>query len=368
MSNLQTMLRSILFRTKQIAWLSWLSLLTVNSGCRTPPTSSLSSEYSSAKSRYLESHVSTQNRFIGTVFNLLQINDCILNLNRSEESLEPPLEWEVFEEMANQCFAQDPLCLTSAASPQNIVIMREAWFTRTDGINRELNEQKLPSPSQVTLARAVRYGLTNLLERLYCTDPSRFAKETVSMPITAWAYRFRYVKCLRSLHPGASIFVSDVMASVMWLKKHGLLDSQTTDGAGNTILHNAVLTGNYRLVQMACRSLSCSSIDLTNKKGYTALMISCDPSNLETSPFIVSSLLNCGANPNFQNPITGETALHIACGKRNPLVADLVLNDDFPDVVRLLMNHGADPMLQDKNGWTCFDHAERNGVLGSLLQ
>lgn len=85
-------------------------------------------------------------------------------------------------------------------------------------------------------------------------------------------------------------------------------------------------------------------INVSNSQGYTYLMIAV----MQHKPDIVKLLLEAGADPNL--------------GRRDgvrPLAAVfLKKTDSREEIVRLLTGHGADPSLADKPGQTAFDFAE----------
>jgi len=71
-----------------------------------------------------------------------------------------------------------------------------------------------------------------------------------------------------------------------------------------------------------------------------------------------------GTNPNLQNPLTGQTALHLLCQHAEPLLKRPNYNWEQPNdqlgtdpnqVIILLIRKGADPTIKDHNGVSCVD-------------
>lgn len=67
-------------------------------------------------------------------------------------------------------------------------------------------------------------------------------------------------------------------------------------------------------------------------------------------------LLNAGVNVNVVSPRTAETALSTAVFHQNP----------YPDVIRWLLEHGANIHARDKNGITILEHAQFCGYTQSV--
>jgi len=81
------------------------------------------------------------------------------------------------------------------------------------------------------------------------------------------------------------------------------------------------------------------NVNYQDRNGYTALIkASRDPINLP----LIKLLLNSGADPNIEN-IYGQTALMNAIGNI--------------DILKLLLNNGANPLLEDDEGDTAYDTA-----------
>jgi ankyrin repeat protein len=109
----------------------------------------------------------------------------------------------------------------------------------------------------------------------------------------------------------------------------------------------------------ALRLLLDTGIDVNTplSKGMTALHHSAQ------KPMMVSVLLERGANPNIKSH-SGWTPLHFASG---------LSSAEAMDVVRLLLEHGADTEIaSERDGWTALQHACRwshsHGILRLLLQ
>ncbi|XP_036410511.1 KN motif and ankyrin repeat domain-containing protein 4-like [Megalops cyprinoides] len=142
------------------------------------------------------------------------------------------------------------------------------------------------------------------------------------------------------------------------------------DGNGNTALHYSVSHSNFHIVKLLLDTGVCD-VDLSNKAGYTAIMLvslttADTPEDVEVArqllelgdtnarasqaeqtalmlaaghgrSVMVRLLLGCRADPNAQDR-TGTTALMSAC------------ESGHAEVVRLLLEHGCDTGLTDSEG------------------
>lgn len=88
-----------------------------------------------------------------------------------------------------------------------------------------------------------------------------------------------------------------------------------------------------------------AKLDATDENGRGALMYASSGPYAETVEF----LLNKGAEVNLQGTLEGFTALMTAAAEGQI------------EVVRLLLGHGADPALKDKDGDTAESFARQNG-------
>lgn len=103
--------------------------------------------------------------------------------------------------------------------------------------------------------------------------------------------------------------------------------------------------------------------DSADEDGTTALMAAAFAGQTAT----VRELLGAGADPNVQD-VSGMTAL-MNCVMAN---GELELGDTHPifrEIVELLLDSGADLLLEDEDGLTALDHAEsyESGDLVELL-
>ena len=92
-------------------------------------------------------------------------------------------------------------------------------------------------------------------------------------------------------------------------------------------------------------------INYQNEKGWTALMMACRNSNNYSNNEIVKLLLENGADPNLKD-YNGWTSLMSACRYSN--------TDSNIETVKLLLENGADPNLKNNNEWTALMLACRN--------
>ena len=119
------------------------------------------------------------------------------------------------------------------------------------------------------------------------------------------------------------------------------------------------------------------SIDSRTNEGYTPLMIAAFTDKLQA----VKYLLKQGADPSLQGN-RGWNALHCASQGGNPEVIELMLSHvpcidsrtkegytplmkaaltDKLQAVKYLLKQGADPSLQDNDGWNGLHHASQGG-------
>ncbi len=104
--------------------------------------------------------------------------------------------------------------------------------------------------------------------------------------------------------------------------------------ATTTPLQNAIIQKKYEKAKLLAKKDK-SSIDNKNAKGQTALILA----SIQMQEDLMRSILEAGADPNIQNH-KGVTALVEATYK------------GIPSNVSLLLNHGAEVDLADKDGWT----------------
>ena len=126
----------------------------------------------------------------------------------------------------------------------------------------------------------------------------------------------------------------------------GLVDINKMSNAG-TALHVAVASCSNVGI---CRLLLDHGADLeaVDRKGNTPLLAT-QIHNSWTRYDIITMLLDSGANINAVNTMTGNTLLHSVVRWR-----------DYIDVVRLLLDRGADPRIKNKKDATVLHVAESN--------
>lgn len=106
---------------------------------------------------------------------------------------------------------------------------------------------------------------------------------------------------------------------------------QPQSGSGMTALHYAVQSGRSTTVQQLLQAGA--DVNAVTEAGLTPLMLAAGDGNL----ILVRMLLDAGAETNIRRlPGNGETALMRAATKNGGL-----------EVIRLLLNSGADPLLTD---------------------
>lgn len=89
----------------------------------------------------------------------------------------------------------------------------------------------------------------------------------------------------------------------------------------------------------------------------TALMSQCMWRRLDSVHFLLAEC-NPPANPNLRNDI-GQTALHLAC-------VDGGGGDDCPELIKLLLDYGADRNIKSNSGETALDIAIDTGFKQSI--
>ncbi|XP_030630269.1 KN motif and ankyrin repeat domain-containing protein 2 [Chanos chanos] len=111
------------------------------------------------------------------------------------------------------------------------------------------------------------------------------------------------------------------------------------DDNGNTALHYSVSNSNFRIVRILLDTGVCDA-DLRNKAGYTAIMLAAlTPADSPEDIKVVQQLMQLG-DVNARVGQVGQTALHLA-----------VRHGRLP-IVRLLLEQGANPNVQDRAGTT----------------
>ena len=167
---------------------------------------------------------------------------------------------------------------------------------------------------------------------------------------------------------------NDKLQAVKYLLKQGA-DSSLQDNYGWNVLHYASKGGNPKVIELMLSHVP--GIDSRTKKGSTPLMIAARYDKLQA----VKYLLKQGADPSLQNN-DGWNLLHFASLGGNPEVIELMLGhvpnidsitkegstplmiaarNDKLQAVKYLLKQGADPSLQDNDGWNLLHFASRGG-------
>lgn len=154
---------------------------------------------------------------------------------------------------------------------------------------------------------------------------------------------------------------------------------------GKSLLYQAAYIGDYRLVEAIVKAGANVNYSLPSNfstqfgVGWTPLMIAVAEGNTE----VVTTLIKSGANVNAKNQL-GRTSLMFSSKYGFYSITKILLEhgantDDIPndkegwtamiaaayeghnDIVNLLLSHGADKNIQDKNGKTALMWAEERG-------
>jgi len=164
------------------------------------------------------------------------------------------------------------------------------------------------------------------------------------------------------------------LQAVKYLLEHGA-DPSLQDITGWNVLHYASQGGNPEIIELMLSHVP--SIDSIIKEGVTPLMVAASNDKLQA----VKYLLEHGADLSLQNN-NGWNMLHFASQCGNPEIIELMLShvpsidsiikkgitplmvaaaNDKLQAVKYLLEHGADPSLQDNNGWNMLDVASKLG-------
>jgi len=134
------------------------------------------------------------------------------------------------------------------------------------------------------------------------------------------------------------------------LKDLELQISQNTKSTGNTELMVDIILYEGSNVKKILKKDK-TMVNKQNNKGWTALMIICrNSSKFKNYEEIIKLLLEYGADPNVRDNI-GWTALMLA--SRNSNI------DSTEGTVKILLEYGADPNIKDNNGWTALMMSSR---------
>ena len=161
-------------------------------------------------------------------------------------------------------------------------------------------------------------------------------------------------------------------------------DTMLSDITGATWIHHAVGNDCRREVLYAIIDHG-ADVNATNVNNWTALMIACQKSNVDT----INVLLKAGADPNIAD-VNGETCLYCAvrgaCNKEvlqaiidygadvnatnmnNWTALMIACQKSNADVINVLLKAGADPNIADVNGETCLYDVVRGACNKEVLQ
>ena len=167
---------------------------------------------------------------------------------------------------------------------------------------------------------------------------------------------------------------NDKLEAVKYLLKQGA-DPSLQNNNGSNVLHFASKDGNPEVIELMLSHVP--SIDSITKESVTPLMIAAANDKLQA----VKYLLKQGADPSLQDN-DGWNVLHYASQGGNPEVIELMLShvpsidsitndgvtplmivaaNDKLQAVKCLLRQGADPSLQDSEGWNVLHHASKSG-------
>ncbi|KAK2835340.1 hypothetical protein Q5P01_015824 [Channa striata] len=121
-----------------------------------------------------------------------------------------------------------------------------------------------------------------------------------------------------------------------------------TDGNGNTALHYSVSHSNFSVVGLLLDTGMCN-VDKQNKAGYTAIMLAALSTVKEEGDMAVVKKLFSQGNVNAKASQAGQTALMLA------------VSHGRQEMVRALLECGADVNLQDDEGSTALMCASEHG-------
>jgi len=164
------------------------------------------------------------------------------------------------------------------------------------------------------------------------------------------------------------------LESTKWLQENASVNVNQRDERGRTAIMLASLMPADSHMLRYILTRGDTVISAQDNRGWTALMRCARYGFLENATL----LLERGANPNLQTFQKGTSALILAASAEateNDRIMSLdgglvrVRGDRFPEIVELLLDHGADPTLTDTEGVAPVNHAmwEGNSTIMEIL-
>jgi rhodanese-related sulfurtransferase len=152
----------------------------------------------------------------------------------------------------------------------------------------------------------------------------------------AWHQASLLIKAASPVSSPARPVITEPLRS--WLREKGLPDAHTPGAHGNTPLMEAAWRGQHDIVEaLLAEGVNLSAV---NGDGNNALWLAC----VSNDPALVIKLAQAGVPIDHIN-LTGATCLMYAASSSKP------------DIVRVLLALGADPMIQTQDDYTALDMA-----------
>lgn len=128
------------------------------------------------------------------------------------------------------------------------------------------------------------------------------------------------------------------------LRCHGA-DTSCRDYEGNAAIHEAARSGYTGILEYLVQKLG-ADINAANQKGQTPLHLSVLHRKIDT----IQAILRLNGNVNAQNG-NGDTPLNLACALASTSIA------------RLLIDHGADPYISNRQNKNAIQLARESGIV-----
>jgi cytohesin len=136
------------------------------------------------------------------------------------------------------------------------------------------------------------------------------------------------------------------------LLRHGANPNARSRG-GMTALHQAASQGAIKMMELLLANRA--DVNAASNSGYMPLHGAVSYGNMDTKKLKVEILLKSGANVNAKTSSDGETPLHKAISR-----GDI-------EIVKLLLNYGADVNAKSKYGVTALHFARNSNAISQLL-